>query len=495
MNTRLTEASLATLDLNIARPQYDRRAIGIGIVHLGTGAFHRAHQADYTEDVLNEAGGDWGIMGISLRRPAVRDQLQPQNGLYTLVEQSNDSERLKVIGAIKSVLVAPEAPMTVIKAMAKPSIQIVSLTITEKGYCHNPATGSLNETHPDIIHDLENPQTPRTALGFIVAAIRCRRSLNIPLFTLLCCDNLPKNGKLLHNMVLRFAELLDPGTAQGLDGCLYCPSSVVDRIVPATVPGDIEKLQQKTGLLDAGMVKAEPFRQWVIEDNFSMGRPAWEAFGANFVADVTPYEKAKLRLLNGSHSTLACLGYLAGYTYIHEAMATPAFVEFIRYMMRQEVEPSLDVPTSFDLRQYQHDLCRRFSNAALNHQTYQVAMDGSQKLPQRLLHTVRHQLTHGGSIDAHALAISAWMRYVTGVDEQGQIIEVQDPLADMLQRCYERAGRNPVALVKSYLDVQEVFAEDLAADKQLINRLNYWLSHLFDHGAAACVRLFVDRLG
>ena len=491
MNRRLSNARLNSLAAEIGRPHYDRAAAGIGIVHLGIGAFHRAHQAAYTEDVLNAYGGDWRILGVSLRRPAVCGQLRPQDGLYTLAVQGNASRRLRVIGAVKDVLVAREDPATVVAAMTDPQVRIVSLTVTEKGYCHDPATGLLNETHADIEHDLAEPDRPRSTLGFIVSAIRRRLTLNVPPFTLLCCDNLPANGKSVRATTLRFAELLDPELGRKLDACLHCPSSMVDRIVPATTLEDVAELHRHAGYLDRGMVKAEPFRQWVIEDDFPLGRPAWEEFGALMVSDVTPYEEAKLRLLNGSHSALAYLGYLAGCTHVHEVMAIPAYRDFIKYLMEKEIQPSLDMPQSFDLSGYRRELLDRFDNAAIQHRTHQVASDGSQKLRQRLLNTLRYQLAHDGPIDALALAVAAWMRYSTGVDEQGRPIEVQDPMSALLHGIFREHGRHPGRLARAYLSLPEIFGADLGGSDRLAKALEHWLGLLFAGGASVAVRSFL----
>ena len=489
---RLSTASLDGLAPDVARPGYDRAATGVGMVHLGIGAFHRAHQAAYTEDVLTAAGGDWAIRGVSLRSPTVRDQLAPQDGLYTLVERDDSGDRRRVIGAVKDVLVAPEAPAAVVEALADPGLRVVTLTVTEKGYCHDPATGALKLDHPAIARDLASPERPTTAAGFLTAALRARRAAGVAPFTVVCCDNLPDNGRVVRGTLLSFAERVDPALADWIAEQVPCPGTMVDRIVPATTPEDIEGLAASLGVVDHGMVKAEPFSQWVIEDRFANGRPAWERAGAMLVDDVTPFEDAKLRLLNGSHSALAYLGYLAGCTYVHEAMAIPALARFVDRLMAQESAPSLTAPPGLDLNAYQADLKARFANSALGHRTYQIAMDGSQKLPQRLLNTVRVQLQRGGPIAALSLAVAAWMRYVTGRDEQGRPIEVQDPLAGRLAAVARQAGGDAQALARGYLAVAEVFGDDLGDRPRFVTAVTEGLDHLLSDGARATVERFMD---
>ena len=302
---RLSAATLGRLPADVERPGYDRSAVATGIVHLGIGAFHRAHAAAYTDRLLGQGDLRWGIVGASLRSPDTRDALVPQDGLYTLAVRDGSGEACRVIGSITDVLVGPEAPARLVEAMCRPSVKVVSLTITEKGYCHNPATGELDEAHADVRHDLAHPQAPRSALGFIVEALARRRAAGVPAFTLLSCDNLPANGETLHRVVRRFASLRDPELGRYVAGEVRSPSTMVDRIVPATTEADRIAVADRLGLTDAWPIMTEPFTQWVVEDRFGGPRPDWNAAGATFVADVAPYELMKLRLLNGSHSTLA----------------------------------------------------------------------------------------------------------------------------------------------------------------------------------------------
>ena len=484
---RLSPERLAALPSSVGIPRYDRSAVHVGIVHLGIGAFHRAHQAVYTDDVLAAGHVGWGICGVSLRSPATREALNPQSDLYTVVDRDADGDRLRIIGAIREIMVGPEDPRMVAARMAAPSVRIVSLTVTEKGYCHDPATGCLNEDDPGIVEDLTHPDRPMTAIGLICAALDRRRHQGLPAFTVLSCDNLPANGDTVAGLVHRFAELRDPALARWIADHVTFPDTMVDRIVPATTDGDRAAVADQLGVVAAWPVVAEPFSQWVIEDRFVDGRPAWETAGAELVADVTPYETMKLRLLNGSHSALAYLGYLAGYEAIADTMADPAFASLARRLMDDEVTPTLDVPQNVDLKAYKAALIDRFSNPALQHRTWQIAMDGSQKLPQRLLNTVRDLHQSDASFGVLALAVAAWMAYVTGIDERGRPIDVRDPLATKLRQLADAAGRDPVQLSAALLSVGEVFGDDLPAVPAFRSAVSERLAALLRDGARTTV--------
>jgi fructuronate reductase len=481
---RLAPATLARLPRDCQRPAYDRARLPVGIVHLGLGAFHRAHEAVYTDEVLNQAPGPFGICGVSLRSGAVRDRLAPQDGLYSVATRSAAGERLRVVGCLKELLVGTEAPRAVVRRIADKAIAVVSLTVTEKGYCHDPASGVLLTDHPDIRHDVAHPEAPRSVPGALVAGLGQRRNAGIAPPTILSCDNLPGNGMTLRGVVLAFAALRDAALARWIEREVAFPCTMVDRIVPATVADDVAGVAARLGLEDAAPVVAEPFRQWVLEDRFSGPRPAWERAGAELVADVAPYEKMKLRLLNGSHSALAYLGGLAGCEHIAEVMAEPDFVTFTRRMMAEEVAPTLAVPT--DLAAYQASLLERFSNPAIRHRAAQIAMDGSQKLPPRLLGTIRDQLRAGGPIRHLTLAVAGWMRHAVGRDEQGRPIPVADPLADRLAAIGARGG-DAAALARGFLALREVFADDLPADPHFAGTVTEWLRSLTVRGARATV--------
>ncbi|MGH6923522.1 MAG: mannitol dehydrogenase family protein [Propylenella sp.] len=482
---RLSDATLAGLPAAIMRPANDRPSVTTGIVHLGIGAFHRAHQAVYTNDVLAD-DPSWGIVAASLRSPATRDALRPQDGLYTLAVRGAEGEALRVVGSVSDVLVVPEERERLLAAMASPSVRIVSLTITEKGYCHDPATGALNEAHPDIRHDVAHPHAPRTAPGLLVEALAMRRGAGVAPFTVLTCDNLPSNGHVAKRILDRFSALRDADLGTFVAGELVCPSTMVDRITPATTDEDRASIAAKLGVWDAWPVVTEPFSQWVIENRFPSGRPAWERAGAELVTDVAPYELMKLRLLNGAHSTLAYLGYLAGYELISGAMADPAFEALARGVM-EEASPTLCVPTGVDLAAYKRALLERFKNPALKHRTWQICMDGSQKLPQRLLGSIRDCLRLSAPFDRLALGVAAWMRYVTGVDEAGEPIDVRDPLAAKLRAMADAAGPSAARLAQALIGIEAIFGNDLAADPRFADAVTQQLGRLYESGAKRSV--------
>ncbi|MBI3506752.1 MAG: mannitol dehydrogenase family protein [Proteobacteria bacterium] len=481
---RLDAGGLATLPAAVARPGYDRRAVTPGIVHLGIGAFHRAHQAVVIDDRLAAGERGWGIVGASLRAADTRDALDPQDGLYTLAIRSDKRTDLRVIGSVARVLVAPEDPETLLRQLADPAIRIVSLTITEKGYCRDPASDTLAEDHPDIRHDLA-ADLPRSALGYLAAALSQRRASGAAPFTILSCDNLPANGATLKRLLVRFAQLRDRDLGNWIAGEVACPSTMVDRIVPSTTDADRAAIDAALGVRDAWPVAAEPFWQWVVEDEFPAGRPDLAASGVELVRDVAPYELMKLRLLNGAHSTLAYLGYLAGHRTIAEAIAEPGLARLVTRLMDESQKTLLPLP-GFDLDAYKKSLRTRFSNGALKHATWQIAMDGSQKLPQRLLAPVRERLAHGLPVGAAAYGIAGWMRYVAGTDEAGSTIDVRDPLAGRLKQA--AAGRTPEALARSLLGIGEIFDPALADDPRFGTAIVAALTAITQNGVHAALR-------
>lgn len=469
---------------------YDRSKVTAGMVHLGVGAFHRAHVAAYVDSVLSR-DPSWGIIGVSLRRPDTRAALLDQDFLYTLAIRSEEGTRTRVIGSLLDVLDANTQRDEVLAAMADPGVRIVSLTVTEKGYCHDPATGELDATHPDVKHDLDHPESPVSAPGLIVRALELRKAKGIPPFTVLSCDNLPSNGHTTQRIVTRFASLRNAELGNFIREHVAFPSTMVDRIVPATTDDDRKDIASPTGLDDAWPVVTEPFQQWVVEDHFTQGRPALETAGVEFVKDVAPFELMKLRMLNGSHSTLAYLGYLAGHQYVSEAIAQPAFRSLISALMTEDVMPTLPMERS-SLVQYRDALLDRFSNPALRHRTWQIAMDGSQKLPQRLLGTIRDRLKGGHSVTRISLGVAAWMRYVTGIDEQGQPIDVHDPLAARLRGIADAANKDPARLVDGLLNVREIFGDDLPASAPFRAALHAHVQSLLETGSRRTVENIIQ---
>ena len=476
----LSRAALPNLPRNVRVPAYDPVTVETGIVHLGLGAFHRAHQAAYTDDVIGSGDMRWGILGASLRSDDTRDALQGQDWLYTLAENSPSGPSLRVIGALQGLLVAPENPAALIESMSAPSVKIVSLTVTEKGYCHDPETRQLNDAHPDILNDIATPETPRSAPGLITRALAIRKQRNLSPFTVLCCDNLPANGSTVRNVVTQLASLQDKELEKYITHKVSFPSTMVDRIVPATTDADRSRIETALGFHDRWPVMTEDFTHWVIEDDFSAGRPDW---AATFVTDVNPYETMKLRLLNGSHSCIAYLGYLSGYETVFDAMQDANLAGFVRRLMDQEVTPTLKLPAGANIESYKAALIKRFHNPSLRHRTWQIAMDGSQKLPQRLLATVRDRLKIGAPIDGHALGIAAWMRYVTGVDENGKTIDVRDPLSGELRKRAENAGLSANRLAPALLEIESIFGKDLPLNPTFVTAVTRALDQLINHGA------------
>jgi fructuronate reductase len=489
---RLSLATLAGLQTGVSRFGYDRRRLETGIVHLGLGAFARGHLADYTEDVLERQFGPsssaWGIVGVSLRSADQRRRLAPQDGLYTTLCREPEGTTARVIGCVTDCLVLPEAMEATLALMARPSTMIVSLTITEKGYCHDPATGRLNERHPDIRNDFDHPVAPRSAVGLMVAALARRRAQGLAPFTVLCCDNLPHNGALVQRLVADFASLRDQKLAAWIERNCAFPSTMVDRIVPATTEADIALAAELTGLHDAAPVVHEPFRQWVIEDRFVDGvRPTWHEVGAELVGDVAPFEAMKLRLLNGSHSALAYLGFLGGHETIGDCVADPAYRRFVQELWADEIIQVTPTPAGTDLHAYAASLLARYDNPSIRHRTSQIAMDGSQKLPQRLLGTTRDRLSRGLPIRRLALTVAAWMVYVGGKNEQGQSFDVRDPLAAILASALATAGETPGGRVAALLGVEAVFSADLAASQEFRRAVTTAYRQLLDQGAKRAV--------
>ncbi|MEK9936050.1 MAG: mannitol dehydrogenase family protein, partial [Rhodobiaceae bacterium] len=402
-------------------------------MHLGPGAFFRAFLAPWTDEAMKMAGGDWGIVAVSLQSSGARDRLAPQDYVYTALERGPGGDIPRLVNAIAEVMVAPEDPAAVVARMADPAIRIVSLTITEKGYCRDPQTGDLLPDHPDIRHDLANPDKPMSAIGFIVAGLKARRERNLPPFTVLTCDNLPMNGQMVRKVVTAFAHETDPALATWIETDAAFPCTMVDRITPATTPQDIDGLASSAGYLDEAAVIHEPFRQWVIETGFTDGHPDWAAAGAQFVSNVEAHELMKLRCLNGTHSALAYLGYLAGHETIADTVADRPFEALCTSLWKEEILPTLETPEGEDLPRYCQSLMARYQNPEIRHRTWQIAMDGSQKLPQRILGTIADRLAQGVVPHGLCLVVAGWIRYVGGQDETGAPIDVRDPLADSLR--------------------------------------------------------------
>lgn len=485
--TRLSAATLSHLPADVLRPGYDRAAMKTGVVHIGIGAFHRAHQAVVFDDAMNAGDLRWGIVAASLRSPAVRDQMVPQDGLYTMLVRDGSTEQARIVGAVREVIVAPQEPGRLLDALACADTHIVTLTITEKGYKLDPSTGALIGDDPQLAADLASLERPQTAPGYLVAALARRRAAGLPPFTAISCDNLPHNGTRLRDAVLALAVRHDAALADWIAREGAFPETMVDRIVPATTVDDIAALADRLGVEDRAMVKTEPFLQWVIEDRFCGPRPAFGT-GVQVTAAVAPWEEAKLRLLNGAHSGIAYLGGLACIDHVHEVLALPQARAFVESLW-DEAQTTLSPPPELDVAAYRRDLMARFDNLTLRHRTRQIAMDGSQKLPQRLLAPIATRLAAGQGIKALSLAVAAWLRWQAGRDDSGAAHRVDDPLADAIAIALADA-ETAEQRVAAILAFDAVVPPVLATSAAFRDALTYWLTILERDGARAALHLF-----
>lgn len=476
----------APLPEGVLTPRYDRQQLQTRIVHFGFGAFHRAHQALLTDRVLNSQGGDWGICEISLfSGDRLMSQLREQNHLYTVLEKGANGNQAIIVGAVKECLNAKlDSLAAIIEKFCEPQVAIVSLTITEKGYCIDPATGSLDVSNPRIIHDMQHPTEPHSAPGILVEALHRRRERGLSPFTVLSCDNIPDNGHVVKNAVLGMAEKRAAELAAWIQQHVSFPGTMVDRIVPAATEESLDEITRELGVADPCAISCEPFIQWVIEDNFVAGRPQWEVAGVQMVDDVLPWEQMKLRMLNGSHSFLAYLGYLAGFQHISDCMQDSAFREAAYRLMMNEQAPTLRI-TNVDLSRYAASLIERFANPALKHRTWQIAMDGSQKLPQRMLEGIREHLARGSDWPLLALGVAGWMRYVSGVDDAGATIDIRDPLSEKIRLLVESSS--DAERVSALLSLQEVFGTDLVKNPLFVQAIEQAWRRIAQHGAHQAV--------
>ncbi len=423
---RLSDKAVDALPQSVARPRFDRRALKTGILHFGIGAFHRAHQAVYTDDAMEAGDQDWMIEGVSLRSPSVAEQMNPQDGWFTVAAREDAAAQFRLIGSVKRVLVAQDDPESVIAAIARAETRVVTLTITEKGYCR-AADGALDFTSAG----------PQSVYTLLARGLERRRAAGRGGVTLLSCDNLASNGEQLKRLFVQYLERDDAQLRDWVEAHCRFPSSMVDRIVPATIESDIANAAAAfNGVRDEAHVATEVFSQWVIEDDFADGRPRWEVGGADFVRDVRPYETAKLRMLNGAHSALAYIGLRAGYQYVHQAIRDPMIRPRIERLMLDEAAPSLRPAPGQDLAAYARALLRRFENPSLQHRLMQIAMDGSQKIPQRWLEALAFHQTRGSTCSVILSAIDAWLYHLTGANGQ-----VDDPLAEPLHAIVTRSDR------------------------------------------------------
>ncbi|MEV0055271.1 mannitol dehydrogenase family protein [Saccharopolyspora shandongensis] len=456
----------------------DPRGLSTGIVHLGLGAFHRAHQAVFTEDATRATGDTgWGIAGVSQRSGRVIGQLAPQDGLYTVVERGVDVAPPRVVTALRATHDGAADPEGTTRWIADPDVHVVTLTVTEKGYRHDPTTRRLRLDDPEIRADLGG-RAPRTVVGQLVRGLQRRLAAGAGPLTVISCDNLPSNGALLRGLVREFAAAANlPEAIAWADERVRFPSSMVDRIVPAATETDIAEAERLLGYRDEGLVVCEPFRQWVIEDSFAGPRPAWEHAGAQLVADVEPWEELKLRILNAAHSLLAYLGLRAGHRSIADAVRDRALASACRRLFAEDVLPSLDPPDGIDAAAYGEQVLARFANRALPHTTRQVAADGTQKLGPRLLATIRARSAQGKQASWAALAVAAWALHVLDPrDASGATIDLDDPLAAELAALID--GRTGLEAVRRLVSAENIVGPDLAADRDFHDLVLGWARDL-----------------
>ncbi|WP_299842615.1 mannitol dehydrogenase family protein [uncultured Paracoccus sp.] len=478
MTALLTD--LTDLPSSVIRPGYDRDALGVGILHLGLGAFHRAHQAVYTDDALAAEGGDWRILGANLRSTEMPQAMTAQNGLYSLLERS-ETDRLRVIGAHGQKAIGGDAA-GILKAASDPAIRILSLTVSEKAYGIDRAAMDIDETHPAVATDLARPDAPQGVLGIITAALAARHAAGHAPFTVLCCDNLPDNGTLLRAGVLGMARRLDPDLAARIADQVAFPATMVDRITPAVTDRTLSDVERLTGHRDLAAVETEPFTQWVIEDHFPQGRPAWEAGGAEFVHDVGAHEAMKLRMLNGSHSLIAYLGQMLGLRYVRDVVADRALSALVLRHMRA-AGTTLPRNAGLDAPSYAEALMDRFRNPAIAHETRQIAMDGTEKLPQRWFSPSVDLLGSGGDLRPYAFATAVWLGWLSELAAKGE--QPNDPRAARLMQLVGQAGPDAGALTASVLSLPGLAPDALVWDEGFAGATSRLLTRIRAEGLRA----------
>jgi mannitol 2-dehydrogenase len=471
-------------------PTYDRSRLTTGIVHLGVGGFHRAHQAMYLDRLMAEGKAlDWAICGVGVLPgdARMRDALTAQDGLYTMVLKHPDGRlEARVIGSIKEYLLAPDDPEAVLEKMASPEVRIVSLTVTEGGYNIHHVTGEFDLDDPSVSADLADGAVPATTFGLVTEALRRRRDRGVPPFTVMSCDNIQGNGEVARRAFTTFARAKDAELAGWIEDSVAFPSSMVDRITPVTTDTDRAMVAERFGIDDAWPVVAEPFEQWALEDSFPTGRPPFEDAGVQVVADVEPYELMKLRLLNASHQALCYVGYLSGHRYAHEVAGQDVFARFLRGYMDVEATPTLEPVPGIDLDLYKRTLIERFANPHVADTLARLCAESSDRIPKWLLPVVRHHLANGGPIEHAALVVASWARYDEGVDEAGEPIEIVDRLADRLHQAALAQKSDPLAFLRD----REVFG-DLVDDERFTAAYTAALESLHTKGARATVEALV----
>jgi mannitol 2-dehydrogenase len=489
MSVKLSLAALARPPAHVAVPKYRRSDLKPGIVHIGVGNFHRAHQAVYLDDLFNTgADHDWALVGAGVREPDVdmRAKLEAQDWLTTVVEQEASATTARITGSMID-FVPPFDVEANLAALADPKIRIVSLTVTEGGYYISPATQRFDPAHPDIVKDAGQPQAPKTAFGLIAAGLKRRRDAGVPPFTVMSCDNIPGNGHVTENAVAGLAELSDPEFANWIRANVAFPNSMVDRITPATSDRERGILSQTYGVEDAWPVFCEEFRQWVVEDKFPAGRPALEKVGVTFTADVAPYELMKIRILNGGHAAIAYPAGLLDIHFVHEAMEDRQIATFLETLTKREIIPVVPPPPQVDLEAYRRKVAERFANPKIGDTVSRLCLDGSNRQPQFVLPTVRDRLATGASIKGLALVSALWCRYAYGESESGKVIPPNDPSWDRLQAAVKPARSDP----RAFLAMRDIFGE-LADNPAYVAAFSTALGSLWTHGVRAALADYIE---
>lgn len=481
----------AELPTEVRRPTYDRARLRPRIAHIGVGGFHRSHQAMYLDRLLEQRlADDWAIVGVGIRPEdaRMRDVMAAQDGRYTLVLKHPDGTwDATVIGSIVEYRYGPDDPAAVLERLADPAIVIVSMTVTEGGYGIDQVTGEFDATAPEVVRDLAHPDDPGTVFGYVVEALRRRRERGIPPFTVQSCDNVQGNGEVARRVFSAFASLRDPELGAWVRDAVAFPSSMVDRITPGTTEADVAEVNERYGIADAWPVMAEPFTQWVIEDRFPLGRPAWERVGAQLVEDIVPYESMKLHLLNAAHQAIAYLGTLMGYRWVHDAASDPLLTRLLQRYWTDEALPTLRPVPGIDLVAYTDSLLERFRNPAIRDTLARLATDASDRIPKFLLPVIRDRLATGGSVDMAAAVVASWARYAEGVDEQGEPITIIDGRRDRLMAA-ARDRQRPTAFIED----PELFG-DLSGDATFRAAYLRVLDLLHERGATATLDALLEE--
>jgi mannitol 2-dehydrogenase len=482
MSVKLSIAALANMPAGIAVPKYQRSDLKPGILHIGVGNFHRAHQAVYLNDLFNAGvDHDWALVGSGVREPDIdmRAKLQAQDWLTTVVEQEAHAAIVRVTGAMID-FIPPFEVEAMLSALAKPEIRIVSLTVTEGGYYISPATQRFDPTHPDIVHDARRADAPKTAFGLIAAGLKRRRAAGVQAFTVMSCDNIPGNGHVTENAVAGLAELSDPELAGWIRANVAFPNSMVDRITPATTDRQRAILRDTYGVEDGWPVFCEEFRQWVVEDKFPAGRPALEEVGVTFTTDVAPYELMKIRILNGGHASIAYPAGILDIHFVHEAMEDRQIATFLETLEKREILPVVPPPPQVDLQAYRKKVAERFANPKIGDTISRLCLDGSNRQPKFILPTVRDRLAAGASVKGLALVGAMWCRYCYGESENGKVIPPNDPSWDRLQAAAKPARNDP----RAFLAMRDIFGE-LADNPTYVGAFSTALASLWTKGVRA----------